>query len=484
MSEDLPALEARLNVDLDRLCFFGKEWVPPRQAEGQRVRDVVIIGAGMCGLVASLALKRQGIANHIVYDMAPEGREGPWITIARMQTLRSPKQLTGPAFGLPSLTFRAWYEATHGTAAWEALFRISREDWMAYLVWYRRVLGLPVVNGARMTGLAPAAGGLIAVQMEIDGRAERVLTRKLVLATGRDGLGGNYVPPIIRGIDPRFWAHSADEIDFAALKGRRVIVVGAGASAMDNAATALEAGAERVDLLIRRQEMPRINKGMGIGSPGMTHGYQALPDDWKWKIQDYLARSQTPAPRSSTLRVSRHPNAAFHFGAALEDIRVEDGALTVETPKGRFRADFMIFATGFCVDLSLRPELAAIAPHIRLWRDGMAEDPRRDDALALSPRLGEHFELTEKVPGECPMLASIYNFNFPSTLDHGKLSGDIPAVSEGADRLSRGIVRSLFVEDIEAHYAQLLAYDTPELLGDEWRDADQKDEDREDVAAQ
>lgn len=481
MSDPLSELEARLQQDLDRLCFFGRDWVPARRAEGQPVRDVVVIGAGMCGLVASLALKRQGIANHVVYDMAPEGREGPWITIARMQTLRSPKQLTGPAFGLPSLTYRAWHETTHGLADWEALDRISREDWMAYLVWYRRVLGLPVVNGARMTGLEPAADELIALRMEIGGRAERVLTRKLVLATGRDGLGGNYVPPIIRGIDRAFWAHSADEIDFTALKGRSVIVVGAGASAMDNAATALEAGAARVDLLIRRQEMPRINKGMGIGSPGMTHGYQALPDDWKWKIQDYIARSQTPPPRSSTLRVSRHANAAFHFGAALEAIREEEGALTVETPKGRFRADFMIFATGFGVDLSLRPELAAIAPHVRLWRDTMAGDPRRDDALAFSPRLGAYFEMTEKVPGECPILASIYNFNFPSTLDHGKLSGDIPAVSEGADRLARGIVRSLFVEDIDAHYAQLLAYDTPELLGDEWQDADAG---REDVAAQ
>jgi hypothetical protein len=32
-----------------------------------------------------------------------------------MLTLRSPKQLIGPDLGVPSLTFRAWYEAQHGT---------------------------------------------------------------------------------------------------------------------------------------------------------------------------------------------------------------------------------------------------------------------------------------------------------------------------------------------------------------------------------
>jgi hypothetical protein len=30
----------------------------------------------------------------------------------------------------------------------------------------------------------------------------------------------------------------------------------------------------------------------------------------------------------------------------------------------------------------------------------------------------------------------------------------------------------LFVADREAHYRSLVAYDTPELLGDEWSDAD------------
>ena len=62
----------------------------------------------MCGLVASFALLAGGIRNIRIFDRSPEGFEGPWLTFARMDTLRSPKTLPGPALGIPSLSYRAW----------------------------------------------------------------------------------------------------------------------------------------------------------------------------------------------------------------------------------------------------------------------------------------------------------------------------------------------------------------------------------------
>ena len=53
-----------------------------------------------------------------------------------------------------------------------------------------------------------------------------------------------------------YWAHTTESIDFAPLAGKRVAVIGAGASAFDYAATALEAGAAGVDLFFRRPELP------------------------------------------------------------------------------------------------------------------------------------------------------------------------------------------------------------------------------------
>ena len=469
----LAALEERLKQDFSWLELPAKSWVPRRVANGETVVDVVIVGAGMAGLVASAILKRLGVDNHLVLDRARAGEEGPWVTFARMRTLRSPKELTGPAMGMPALTFRAFYEVQYGREAWHALDRAPRTMWMDYLIWYRRVLNLPVRNEVSVERIRARPDELFALDVSEGGQLRTIFARHVVLATGRDGLGGAYVPPLADRIDQRFWAHSSDPIDFEKLRGKRVAVVGAGASAMDNAAAALEAGAARMDIFIRRADIPRINKFTGIGSQGVVHGFAGLADDWKWRFLDHTLKAQTPPPRQSVLRVSAFPHAHFHLSSPINDLVVEGDHLVVTTPKGRYETDFIIFGTGFKVDLSLRPELAEFAPHIRFWRDRFPAPDGMDNAeLAGSPDLGDIFQFQETVPGSCPMLSRLYCFNYPATLSHGKLSGDIPAISEGADRLARGIVRRLFVEDREIHFANLKAFATPELVGDEWQAAD------------
>ena len=469
----LRQLELRLQQDLSWLEWPAKSWVPPREVAGQPVSDVVVVGAGMCSLAAAAAIKALGITSLLVLDKATAGREGPWVTFARMETLRSPKQLTGPALGLPALTFRAWYEAQFGAEAWETLGKIPRQQWMDYLVWYRKVLDLPVRNEVELVCVTPGPDDLLTLRLREAGTERTILARHLVLATGRDGLGGSWVPPIVSGLNRNLWAHSADAIDFAALKGKRVGVVGAGASAMDNAAEALERGAASLDLFVRRKDLPRVNKFTGIGSQGVVHGFAGLPDDWKWRFLDYATKAQTPPPRDSTLRVSRHLQARFHLGSPIESLTERDGHLVLTTAKGAYPLDLLIMATGFSVDLGLREELAAIAPFIRFWKDRYSPPPGIDNAeLAHAPDLGPSFEFQEREPGTCPALAQIHCFNYPAMLSHGKLSGDIPAVSEGAQRLARGIARALFVADRETHLEALVAFATPELVGDEWTDAE------------
>jgi len=427
----------------------------------------------MCGLVAAAALRMIGVHNVVCFDRSEPGLEGPWKTYARMETLRSPKQLTGPALGLPALTFRAWFVAQYGAAAWDKLDKIPREMWMDYLVWYRKVLDLPVRNRVNVTTVKPANNDLLELQLEdqVSGSSEAVWARHVVLATGRDGLGGSYVPDFARVIDRKFWAHSADEIDFTSLRGKRIAVVGAGASAMDNAATALEAGAASVDLLIRRKEMPRVNKFTGISSQGVVHGFVGLSDEWKWKFLHYTLGTQTPPPRDSTLRVSRHPNARFYLGTPAIGLAEKDGSVLLQTPHKAFELDFVIFATGFDADLD-RPELHYFAPFIKLWSDAFTPPAGKENAeLASFPYLGPSFEFLEKEEGSCPALRLFHCFNYPAALSHGKLSGDIPAVSDGGRRLARGIARSLFVADQDIHFANLMAYETPELVGDEWVDS-------------
>ena len=466
----MPALEQRLAQDLALLELPAKAWVPPGTVHHQQLLDVAVIGAGMAGLAAAASLLNLGIRAR-VFDSASQGFEGPWATTARMETLRSPKQLTGPALGLAALTFRAWFEAQFGTPAWDALDKIPRLQWMDYLRWYRRVMNIDVHNEHTVTNIIPHAD-YVALQMRTPSAQQTVYARRVVLATGRAGLGGASVPDFVRSIPRDRWAHSSDPLDYSSLRGRRVGVVGAGASAMDSAGTALENGAASVDLLIRRSDIPRINKAKAAGNPGFIQGYVDLPDDWKWRIRHYINVQQVPPPRASVLRVSQHANARFHLGAPILHVLEKGPALQVQMPDKALELDFLILATGFMIDWHSRPEYATIAPHLRVWADRYTPtEGVQDRELLDSPDLGPSFEFLEKHQGDLPGLSRVHCFCYPATLTHGTVSGDIPAISDGAGRLSKGIASLLYTENIHEHFAQLLAFDEPEVFGDEWRTA-------------
>jgi cation diffusion facilitator CzcD-associated flavoprotein CzcO len=386
-----------------------------------------------------------------------------------METLRSPKQLTGPALGIASLTFRAWYECLFGTEAWNVLDKIPRTQWMDYLRWYRKALGLQVRNLHEVKKVLTRSDQLVELLIHSPDGMKTVYARRLIIATGRDGLGGAYLPDIAHTIPDQYWAHSSYDFDYSSLKGKRVGVVGAGASAMDSAATALEQGAAKVDLMVRRADLPRINKGKGAGNAGMVHGFAHLSPEWKWRIRHYLGTQQVPSPRGSTLRVSKHANASFNLGCSLEKIDIVNEEVLVKTSQGTFLLDFLIFSTGFKIDWWHRPEYAAFAPFVLSWGHKLQNftEPGHQEMID-SPDLGPGFEFQEKSPGECPGLSRIHCFCYPAALSHGTVSGDIPAISDGAKRLAKSIVAHFYSEDIEAHFARMQSFDEPELLGDEW----------------
>ena len=521
----LARLAAQARADLERLNVPPPAWVLPAEAPGGGadlagagegpVLDVLVAGAGMCGQTAAFALWREGVTNLRVIDRAARGDEGPWGTYARMLTLRSPKHVGGPELGVPSLGFRAWYEAQHGAGAatsihgapgWDALHKIGRLDWRDYLLWVRETVGLPVDNGVALRRVTHAGGGrlLVAELEDAQGRRETVRARQLVLALGRDGSGAPRWPDFAsldRGdplAAPRVF-HSADAIDFAAWRGRRIGVLGAGASAFDNAAAALEAGAARVVLFARRAQLPQVNKSKAASSHGFLRGFEGLDDARKWRAYTYIFEQQIPPPWETVRRCDAFDAFELRLGTPWLDVAPDAHGVTVTLPGGGTeRFDAIILGTGFDVDLLDRPEIARYTPLVDTWAHHVTvEEARRHPEPARFPYLGAGFELRPRRPpdgrqdaaaaGPAPAdathpamaatppdpataeaLSRMRLFNWGATMSHGALAGDIPGLAIGATRLAQAIARDLFVEDADRHWERLLAFEESELAATRW----------------
>ena len=458
-------LSDRVRRDLTYLSYPAREWTIPRHRDGARVVDVLIVGGGQGGLATAFGLKLERVVNIRIVDRNRRGLEGPWRRFARMKALRTQKEVTGIDLGIPSLTPRAWYEARFGRRAWERIQKLSPSEWRDYLDWYRDVLELPVENNTEVTSIEPA-GDLLLAHLRRRGRTERVHARKIVLATGFDGSGRWRAPPaLVAGLPAKRYAHSTDDIDFPRLKGKRVGVLGVGASALDNAASALEAGAAKVHLCFRRAQFPRVNPLTWTHFAGMLGHFGELTDLERWRFMcRILDEFPQPPPQDSYWRCRRFENFVWHADCAWRSVRDEGGVAAVETKAGTFRFDFIIFATGAEWDLASRCELAPIAHHIALWRDRFTPPPGEEsDVLANYPYLGPAFEFTEREPGNAPFVGRLHNFTYGATASFGLTGAAITGLRYGVPRLVNGLVRDLFREDAAAYYRDLLAYAEPEL---------------------
>ncbi len=466
LMDGLERLEARVASDLARIAHPRAAWLTPRRApDGSEALDVAIIGGGQSGLATAFGLMRSMVTNILVLDKAHAGREGPWLTYARMPTLRSPKDFTGPDLDIPSLTYQSWHEARYGQAAWEALDLITREDWARYLQWYQRVTRIPVRNEAEVTDIAPAAGGLLALTVRTPGGDQMLHARKVVLATGQEGMGGWTMPAPVAELPAEFRAHSGEAIDFARLRGRRVAVIGAGASAFDNAATALEAGASEVRVLCRRAEPQVIQPYRWLTFRGFLRHLGDLDDAWRWRFMSRILSMREGFPQATYDRCARHERFSLHTASPVTAARVSGGAVLLTAGSGEIETDFVIAATGIDIDLKAKTELARFAGNIASWADRYTPpDEDRDDRLGRFPYLSGGYALTEKQPGETPWLRDIHLFSIASTMSFGASGSSINAMTTAVPRLVHGITRDLFGDDVERHWQALLAYDVPQAV--------------------
>lgn len=457
----LAELEADVARDLALIAHPRLEWLQPKTSGGTPVLDVLIVGGGQCGVVTAFALLRDKVRNILVIDRAAEGREGPWLTYARMPNLRSWKDQSGPDLGIPSLTYQAWHEAQFGLGDWEALKLIPKEKWSDYLLWFRRVTGVPVRNGVEAGRISPATtdDGLSCLRVETSAGA--MLARKVVLATGQEDAGHWWMPDFVAALPATHRAHAADPIDFAALRGKVVAVLGAGASAFDNAAMALEHGAAEVHLFCRRAEPQLVQPYRWLTFSGFLRHLHEMPDEWRWRFMAHVLGLREAFPQDTWDRVARFANFRMHVGRPWTDARMTaDGRVAIATPKGDFAADFLICGTGIRMDFDFVPTLAGFAQNIARWQDRYAPPAAEaDERLGEFPYLGPDYAFLERRPGETPWIRDIHLFGIATTMSFGPAGASINAMIYAVPRLAAGITRGLFEADLPRLWQEYRGYD-------------------------
>jgi cation diffusion facilitator CzcD-associated flavoprotein CzcO len=457
------ATHARREMNIAR--YPSKHWCLPRTSpDGTQALDVLVVGGGQAGFGVAHVLKRSHIDNILIVEAEQKGREGPWGTYARMPTLRTHKDNGGLEAGIPSLSFRAWYEVQHGYGSWQALYKVPTAAWHAYLSWFREVAELPVRNETRFEGFSRDGSGLIAAQVTGPAGSYTLFTRALVLATGIEGNGIRNLPSLIGDDIPRaLYAHTQDDIDFAALKGKKVLALGGGASAYDNAIMAAEAGAD-VHVFHRVKELVSVNPGTWGEFNGYLAHYVELPPAAKWRFAKTFGTIKSGPPIATLKRAQSMDNLAIHPGESWTSIAHEGNRLTVAATSGTYEADFLILGTGYRLDLSAVPALKDQLDDIALWRDMYT--PPADlpgNGLELAPWLNPDFTFCPKPGGMRSWHDQVFNFSRGAQLSMGTQTIGLSGIRFGMARLA-GCVESYFFKQDSALYLEgLQSWQTRDL---------------------
>ncbi len=216
---------------------------------------------------------------------------------------------------------------------------------------------------------------MLRLHLESEGVQRTETARKVVLANGYAGAGGPNVPEFIRALPANVWTHTTGDIPFAAMKGQVVGVVGAGSSAFDAAAVALESGAAEVHIFSRRPYIDYQGQPAGVApppppAPPPDRGYgnmlelsYELPDVVRWRNFLLGDRRVASVPLDSLERAVAFKNFHIHLDSSLADVATQsNGKVTGRVGSKRFRFDHLIAATGYRIDLPAQPELEA---HLR-----------------------------------------------------------------------------------------------------------------------
>ena len=323
--------------------------------------DVAIVGAGPYGLSLAAHLSAAGVSyRHFGVPM------NLWRTaMPRGMYLKSQGFASNLSDPSQAMTLEAFCSAT-GRRYGSYGVPVPLDTFVAYGRWFQAQLSLPVQESLVTSVTRDGAG----FQVIIDG-TEPLQARAVVLAVGVEHFA--YQPPPFAELPPALCTHSSSHTDLAAFRGRRVIVVGAGQSALESAALLHESGAD-VQVLARRPRLAwngaplapdrplaqRLREPeAGLGSGWATWFYSNHPD---------LFRRLPPASRVARARTALGPAGACWLRARVEgqfpvrcgqavNAAAPDGdgvrlTVTAGGTREELTADHVIAATGYRADLT------------------------------------------------------------------------------------------------------------------------------------
>jgi hypothetical protein len=327
--------------------------------------EVAIIGAGPYGLSIAAHLEKSGIPFRIFGTPMQVWRErmpaGMFLKSEGFaSSLYEPDEL---------YTLRR-YSEERGLPYQDVGHPVPLDTFIQYGLEFQRRF-VPGLENTHIAALRQANDGF---ELRTES-GETLHARRVVVAVGISNFG--YVPPELESLGSDYVTHSSQHRDPAALRGRTVVVIGAGASAVDLAALMHEGGVD-VSLLARRSAIafhsppdeprpllqrifnPRSGLGVGWRSYLATEApllFHTLPEDVRLRtVRKHLG----PAP-GWFVRDKIVGHVPTHLGAELKTAVVRDGRvhLTYRHAAGESSlvADHVVAGTGYQVDLRRLPFL-------------------------------------------------------------------------------------------------------------------------------
>ncbi|HWD29611.1 MAG TPA: NAD(P)-binding domain-containing protein [Rhizomicrobium sp.] len=334
--------------------------------------DVAIVGAGPYGLSLAAHLRHAGVSFRIFGKPLQTWREH----MPKGMCLKSDGFASNLSAPDSYSTLEAWC-ALNGKAYSAQKIPVKLEDFVAYADWFQRTY-VPNLEKLNVANIAKDAEGYtLTLENGVVARARRV-----VMAVGINWFKQS--PLELARLPASHVSHAYDHHDMDRFRGKEVVVLGGGASAIDTALALHDAGA-KVRVIARRKGLafhvgpdsadPTIlnqlqNPDTGIG-PGWRSFFCVNAPLLFHKLPQKLRHEATrrhlgPAAGWFT-REKFESNVATILGHHLAAAHIVDGrvALEIRDEQGRMRivmADHVVAATGYKTDLA---RLAFLGADIR-----------------------------------------------------------------------------------------------------------------------